>query len=123
LISIRTSDIIRGMSLRPTLLCAIAATVVLRTAPAPVVQTEVRFVQAARWLDPVSGVLHGPVVVQISHGRIEKITAPDTPAPAAVRDFGDVTLMPGLVDAHVHLGIGGRPEATALADLRAGCCR
>jgi imidazolonepropionase-like amidohydrolase len=29
-------------------------------------------------------------------------------------------LIPGLIDAHVHLGIGGRPGANALADLRAG---
>ena len=107
------------MSLRPILLCAIAVTV-LRAAPAPIVQTDGLFVKAARWLDPVSGVLHGPVVVQISHGRIEKLTAPEAPAPATMRDLGDVTLLPGLLDAHVHLGIGGRPEATALADLRAG---
>ncbi len=91
-------------------------------APASRGQTAPLFVRAARWLDPVAGVVNGPVVVQIGDGRIATIAAPGvTPAPSApVRDLGDVTLLPGLIDAHVHLGIGGRPEANALADLRAG---
>ncbi len=79
--------------------------------------------KAAHWLDPVSGVLHGAVVVHISNGRIGKIAAPDAVGPAAsapVRDLGDATLLPGLTDAHVHLGIGGRPDANAMADLGAG---
>jgi imidazolonepropionase-like amidohydrolase len=79
------------------------------------------FVRAAHWLDPVSGVLHGPVEVEVSGGRIMKVAAPGPAASSpSMRDLGDVTLLPGLIDAHVHLGIGGRPDANALADLRAG---
>jgi imidazolonepropionase-like amidohydrolase len=35
-------------------------------------------------------------------------------------DLGDVTLSPGLIDAHVHLSIGGPPRAAAAATLEAG---
>jgi imidazolonepropionase-like amidohydrolase len=35
-------------------------------------------------------------------------------------NLGDVTLMPGLIDAHVHLTLGGTAEANARATLRAG---
>ena len=35
-------------------------------------------------------------------------------------NLGDATLMPGLIDAHVHLTLGGRGEANAKATLRAG---
>lgn len=105
------------------LVLAVAGCAANASAPARRAQSADLFVRAAHWLDPVSGVLHGPVIVQIADGRIAKIAAPDvvTVAPSAsVRDLGDATLVPGLIDAHVHLGIGGRPEANARADLRAG---
>jgi imidazolonepropionase-like amidohydrolase len=35
-------------------------------------------------------------------------------------NLGDVTLMPGLIDAHVHLTLAGTGEANARATLRAG---
>ena len=37
-----------------------------------------------------------------------------------VVDLGDVTLSPGLIDAHVHLSIGGPPRASAAATVEAG---
>ena len=37
-----------------------------------------------------------------------------------VTDLGDVTLLPGLIDAHVHLTLGGAAEANARATLLAG---
>ena len=37
-----------------------------------------------------------------------------------VIDAGDMAVLPGLIDAHVHLTIGGSVRANALADLRAG---
>jgi imidazolonepropionase-like amidohydrolase len=42
------------------------------------------------------------------------------PAGAQVLDLRGRTLLPGLVDAHVHLTISGEPEANAAATLRAG---
>jgi imidazolonepropionase-like amidohydrolase len=41
-------------------------------------------------------------------------------SPARFIDMGDATLIPGLIDAHVHLSIGGPFQVNALADLRAG---
>ncbi|MGQ0641719.1 MAG: amidohydrolase family protein, partial [Gemmatimonadaceae bacterium] len=35
-------------------------------------------------------------------------------------DLRGLTLLPGLIDGHVHLAIGGSPAQNALADLRAG---
>jgi imidazolonepropionase-like amidohydrolase len=35
-------------------------------------------------------------------------------------DLGDVTLMPGMIDAHVHLTLAGTGEANARATLKAG---
>ena len=113
------------MSIRRVCLIAfaVASAAAGGVAPADRVQSADLFVRAAHWLDPVSGELHGPVLVQITDGRIAQIAAPGavTIAPSAsLRDLGDVTLVPGLIDAHVHLGIGGRPDANAQADLRAG---
>ncbi len=41
-------------------------------------------------------------------------------AAARVIDLGDLTLLPGLIDAHVHLTLAGEAEANARATLLAG---
>jgi imidazolonepropionase-like amidohydrolase len=57
------------------------------------------------------------------HGSIaiagERILA-EEPENATVIDLGDLTLLPGLIDAHVHLMLAGEPEANARATLLAG---
>jgi imidazolonepropionase-like amidohydrolase len=40
--------------------------------------------------------------------------------PARTLDLGGRTILPGLIDAHVHLTLSGDPAANALATLRAG---
>jgi imidazolonepropionase-like amidohydrolase len=59
----------------------------------------------------------GPVLVLVDHGRITEVdcTGAAPPADAACVDLGDVTLMPGFVDAHTHLvwDPHGNPEALA----------
>ena len=59
---------------------------------------------AARLLDIESGkiITPGEVLVQGTH-IVEVGTSVTRPANAEVIDLGDVTLMPGLIDAHVHL--------------------
>jgi len=62
--------------------------------------------------------------IVISGGRITAMLPPGVPlhAPAdAVRiEVDDQTILPGLIDAHVHLTITGDPAANAAATLRAG---
>ena len=52
-----------------------------------------------------------PADVWIRGGKIEAVTSPGpTPAGVEVLDAGDRVLMPGLVDAHVHINEPGRTE-------------
>jgi imidazolonepropionase-like amidohydrolase len=80
-------------------------------------------VAAARLVDPSNGAVTGPVVVLIDGQRIRRVVARGEFRPQdadSLVDFGDLTLMPGFIDGHVHLTIGGPIAATAQADLRAG---
>ncbi|HJR63233.1 MAG TPA: amidohydrolase family protein [Gemmatimonadaceae bacterium] len=80
-------------------------------------------VLVARVLDPATGRYSGPSAILVRGGRIVEVQprARFTPAGAdSVIDLGDMTVLPGLIDAHVHLAIGGTVRANALADLRAG---
>ena len=94
--------------------------------------------RAARMLDVASGSLLTPGEVLVEGERIVAAGAHvDHPAGAEVIDLGDKTLMPGMIDAHVHLFLHvgaedlqtiqeGVPERTliaasaAKADLMAG---
>jgi imidazolonepropionase-like amidohydrolase len=67
-------------------------------APHPVV------LRAARMLDVAGGRVIGPAEVLIEGDRIVAASeAIPHPAGAEVIDLGDTTLMPGLIDVHVHL--------------------
>lgn len=69
-----------------------------QTQPKPIV------LHAARLLDVESGKIVTPGEVLVEGERITEAGAKVThPAAAEVIDLGDVTLMPGLIDAHVHL--------------------
>ena len=59
---------------------------------------------AARMLDIQTGKIIGPGEVLVRGERIvEAGTSVSHPADAEVIDLGDATLMPGMIDAHVHL--------------------
>ena len=59
---------------------------------------------AARLLDIENGKILTPGEVLVEGDRIREVGSSVTHPPAAQRmDLGDVTLMPGLIDAHVHL--------------------
>jgi imidazolonepropionase-like amidohydrolase len=69
------------------------------TAPTPIV------LKAAHLFDAVSGVLTDQGMVVVLGGKIQSVgKAGDAPPGARVIDLGDATLMPGYIDAHVHLG-------------------
>jgi imidazolonepropionase-like amidohydrolase len=62
------------------------------------------FVRAARMLDVRSGRIVGNAVVAVEGERIVAAgEALPVPAGAKVYDLGDVTLLPGLIDAHTHI--------------------
>jgi len=58
--------------------------------------------RAGRMFDGHQG--HGPSTVLIDEGRIVSVHTDSAPPPGEVTDLGDdVTLLPGLIDTHVHL--------------------
>jgi imidazolonepropionase-like amidohydrolase len=66
--------------------------------------THVIVLHAARLLDVASGKILKPGEVLVSGQRIVEVgTAVKHPAGAEVIDLGDRTLLPGLIDAHIHL--------------------
>ena len=78
-------------------------------------------IQAGRLLDPASGRVTENQMILVERGRITAIRGDFPPAPGdSVVDLSSYTVLPGLIDAHVHLTIGGSLRANALADLHAG---
>ena len=59
-------------------------------------------VRAARWLDVSAGQIRTPAVIVIQAGKIASVGG-DAPVGAQAIDLGDVTVLPGLLDAHTHL--------------------
>ncbi len=58
--------------------------------------------RAARMLDVVQGRMVEPGIIAIVNGRISAVG--QLPPDAQVIDLGDVTLLPGFIDLHTHLG-------------------
>jgi imidazolonepropionase-like amidohydrolase len=67
--------------------------------------------KAAHLFDSVSGSLSDGAVIVVQGDRIQAVggTAP-LPADARVIDLGDTTLLPGFIDAHVHLSQEAGPN-------------
>ena len=73
--------------------------------------------KAARMFDAKAGRIVSPGQVWVKGGRIQ---AGAPPADAEVMDLGDRTLLPGLIDCHVHLtGKAGQEELDQLKASRA----
>jgi imidazolonepropionase-like amidohydrolase len=82
---------------RGFLLLIAAATLVAQTQPITVLH-------AARLLDVETGKITAPGEIMIQGERIASVgTALARPVNAQFIDLGDTTLLPGLIDAHVHL--------------------
>jgi len=60
--------------------------------------------RAARMLDVESGQMHRDAVVVVENGRISAVNPSSVPSDVHEMDLGDVTLLPGFIDAHTHLG-------------------
>ena len=77
--------------------------------------------RAGRLLDVRSGQVARDVNVVIEQRRIVSIGPASAPVSGdSVIDLSSYTVLPGLIDGHVHLAIGGPVRENALADLRAG---
>jgi imidazolonepropionase-like amidohydrolase len=78
----------------------------------------------SRWLvDVERGHVVNDAVVVVKDDRIVAAGSRSTvsvPDGAQRIDLGDMALLPGLIDAHVHLTLGGQPEANARATLLDG---
>jgi imidazolonepropionase-like amidohydrolase len=72
-------------------------------------------VRAQRMLDVRSGRIVSPAVLVVTGGMIEAVNPASPPRDAAVIDLGDVTLLPGFIDMHVHILL--RDAASYRADL------
>lgn len=68
-------------------------------APAP----HATVLRAARMFDAVSGKIIEHAQLLVVGNRITRIGSGAAPAGAEIIDLGDATLLPGFIDAHVHL--------------------
>jgi imidazolonepropionase-like amidohydrolase len=106
---------------RPNVLAAIA---IASLAATPVWQTPRRVVlHAARVWDPGSGIDIRDAYVAVDGKRIALVAtkAEYKAAPQdSVIELGESTLLPGLIDAHVHLSISASTHAAAESTLKAG---
>ncbi len=92
-------------------------------AASPAAAADQIVILAGRVLDPESGNYSGPSAIIIRGGRIAEIKARaqfTRQSTDSVIDLGNLTVLPGLIDAHVHLAIGGPVRKNAEADLAAG---
>ncbi|MGH7588030.1 MAG: amidohydrolase family protein, partial [Gemmatimonadota bacterium] len=62
-------------------------------------------IRAARLLDVERGEIVADAVVVVEGERIAAVNPDALPAGADTIDLGDVTLLPGLIDAHTHLTV------------------
>ncbi len=78
-----------------------AASAVLAASP---VMAETLYVRAGKLIDTEKGLVLADRLVRIDDGRVTAVTlwAPP-PAGAAVTDWSDYTVLPGLIDMHTHL--------------------
>ena len=92
---------------------AVLAALLARSAfaePAAAVKRPV-VLKAAHLFDSVSGTLTDGAVIVVQGDKIQAVGAAAPPPPGAqVIDLGDATLLPGFIDAHVHLSQEAGPN-------------
>jgi len=91
--------------------------------------TQVVAIRAGRLFDAASGSMMSDQIVLVRGDRIADVgTAVPIPPEATVFDLRSATVLPGIIDAHVHVNTGGETPAArvlialanALTDLEAG---
>ncbi|GAA4038300.1 Xaa-Pro dipeptidase [Parerythrobacter jejuensis] len=86
------------------------------TAPFAAAQAETTYVVADRMLEVETGRYIADPVIAVEDGRVTAITTGTAPEGAAVVDLSGHTILPGLIDMHVHLD--GRPEYGGYSGLQ-----
>ena len=82
----------------------VAVTAILAAGWAAAAEPETIVLKAARMFDGRGDTVSSPAVVLVKGSRIEAVGRDlAVPAGARVIDLGDATLLPGFIDAHVHL--------------------
>lgn len=94
-------------------------------APAPLGLSDTTLViMGGHYVDVRSGTLRANGAIVVRAGRIVALQPPgrrwQPPPGARVIDLEDRTVLPGLIDAHVHLSLAGDPESNARVTLLAG---
>jgi imidazolonepropionase-like amidohydrolase len=85
--------------------------------PQPLQGESMLTIRASRLFDGVDATVIDQPVVHVDAGRIVAVrSGGDPPADAEVVDLGDVTLLPGLVDAHQHLSFDASPDPVGHLD-------
>ncbi len=74
----------------------------------------VTVLRAARMLDVVTGEMHTDAVIVVEDGLITAVNPAAVPHSMHDMDLGDVTLLPGFIDAHTHLA--SEISATSFTD-------
>ena len=90
---------LQGLVIRFTSVCVMLACL----GSTALAQSDVTVIRAARLLDVVSGKMESPAVLVVRGDRILAVNPPSAPTGAHTIDLGDATLLPGLIDMHVHL--------------------
>jgi imidazolonepropionase-like amidohydrolase len=96
--SVLKNTLLAACTSTPLFACIVSAQQQASTVPAPIV------LHAARLLQIDTGTLLTPGEILVEGDRIRSVgSSVDHPKGAKVIDLGDTTLLPGLIDAHVHL--------------------
>jgi len=80
-------------------------------------------VQARRLVDVEAGIIRENMLIEVRGDRIAAVrpaAGPPPPPSATIIALAHVTVLPGLIDTHVHLTLGGAADSNARATLLAG---
>jgi imidazolonepropionase-like amidohydrolase len=81
----------------------LSSSVLAQAAPAP--KADVTAIKAGRLIADARTGAGGPALILVEAGRIRAVLPGDSPVPpgATLVDLSDATVLPGLIDSHVHL--------------------